>query len=106
MGKIPSIEADVKMKTIDDGGGALSFSAGSTLTLATKSTPAPVEVRVLAALSGKKSHSVGPGDDAFVVFLCVKHPAVDYSSLRSGARFEIVDSGNVIGSGTIQARVD
>jgi len=106
MVKIPSIEADIKMRPMDDGGGTSSFSAGSTLKLATPSTSAPVDVRVLDALSGRKAHNVGPGDDAFVVFLLVNHPGTDYSAFRSGTRFDIVDGGDVVGTGTVQARVD
>jgi len=105
MVKIPSIEADIKMRPMDDGG-RTSFAAGSTLKLATQSTSAPVDVRVLDALSGRKAHNVGPGDDAFVVFLLVNHPGTDYSAFRSGTRFDIVDGGDVVGTGTVQARVD
>ena len=94
------------MKALEDGGSTGSFSAGSTLKLTTSATPAPVDARVLDALSGKKARQVGPGDDAFVVFLLVNHPAVDYSALRSGAKFDIMDGGDVIGTGTVQARVD
>ena len=106
MAKIPSIEADIKMKAAADGGPDTTFAAGSSLMIAVASTTMLLEVRVLDALSGRKSHNVGAGDSAFVVFLLINHPTVSYDGLRAGARFEIVSGGQTVGAGVVQARVD
>lgn len=101
MVKIPSIEADIKMLPE----GSFTFTAGSNLKIATPSNQA-VEVRVLDAFSSRKTHTIEAGDDAFVVFLLVDYPTVSYEGLKAGARFDIVDGGNVIGGGIVQARVE
>ena len=99
--KVPSIEADVKMAE-----GAKPFSAGHVLNLASASSGSRLPVRVLDALSSRKSHQIDPGDDAYVVFLLIDHPAVSYHELKNGASFNIVEGDVVVGTGVVHARVD
>jgi hypothetical protein len=106
MVKIPSIEADIKMIARDAAKRSISFTAGSNLKLSIPASPAILDVRVLDAFTSRKAHTVEAGDEAFVVFLLVDYPTVSYQELKTGARFEIIDNADVVGSGIVQARVE
>lgn len=104
MVKVPSIEAEVTVRPAEDGG--RGFAAGANLEIAKTGTSNRWSVRVLDALSSRKSHHIEPGDDAFVVFLLIDSPRISYDALTPGTRFDIIDAGQVVGSGIVQARVD
>ena len=104
MVKVPSIEADIRMKSVD--GVVITLSAGYATHLVVPPSSERLEVKVLDALSVRKSHEVHPGDDAFVVFLLTGFPETSYQALRTGCEFHIVDGDRVVGAGVVQARVD
>lgn len=94
------------MMTVEEGGAMTGFSAGYTTFLRVPPSETMLGVRVLDALSSRKSHQVEPGDDAYVIFLLIHHPNTPYDALRTGTRFEIVENDTVVGTGTVHARVD
>ncbi len=50
----------------------------------------------------KGPQMIRPGDSARVHFRCV-YPGVDYSPLKPGARFEMVEGRQVVGVGSVVA---
>ena len=48
-----------------------------------------------------KNRAVHPGDRAQVSFHLVYHPAVDYSALQPGMKFEILEGPRSVGDGVV-----
>ncbi len=97
---VRTIEAELRLQLPGEGGRQTSLAPESGLYWPHLRVGSEGEYLSVQLFQGPEK--VRPGDSARVRFRCV-YPGMDYSPLKLGARFEMMEGPNVVGVGSVVA---
>jgi translation elongation factor EF-Tu-like GTPase len=99
-----TIEAEINMKSEQEGGRHSFFTVGYCPHLVVPPSQVYLGVRVSTVLSSRVSGEISPGEVAVVAFKAMYFPGISYDELKVGEAFNILEGPQVVGTGLVLRR--